>query len=100
MEKDGLPETLRPFFWDVDFHRLSTKKDAFSIISRLLELGDETAVKFLFRMYKPEEMISVLRVSRSLSSRSRRFWILFFNAEDQPCTPNHYPTPFGNCSRD
>jgi hypothetical protein len=100
MEKDGLPETLRPFFWDADFHRLSTKKDAFSIISRLLELGDETAIKFLFRMYKPEEMISVLRSSRSLSSRSRRFWTLFFNAEDQPCTPNRYPTPFGNCSRD
>lgn len=100
MKKDVLPEMLRPFFWDVDFQRLSVRKDSFSIISRLLELGDEPAMKFLFGVYKPEEMISVLRRSRSLSNRSRRFWTLFFDAEDQSCTPSRYPTPYGNCSRD
>jgi hypothetical protein len=100
MERDGLPESLRPFFWDADFHRLSVRKDSFSIISRLLELGDEAAVKTLFGLYGPEEMIPVLRTSRSLSGRSRRFWTLFFESGDQACTATRYPTPYGNCSRD
>lgn len=100
MQKVGLPESLRPFFWDADFHSLSAEKDSFSIISRLLELGDEPAIRFLFGVYNPEEIVSVLRRSRSLSNRSRRFWAIFFDEDEQTCTPIRYPTPFGNCSRD
>jgi hypothetical protein len=97
---DNLPEVLRPFFWDVDFQKLCIGKDSFSIISRLLELGDETATRILLKLYTAEEIVSVLRMSRSLSRRSRNFWITFFDADDRLCTPRRYPTPYGNCSRD
>jgi hypothetical protein len=97
---DAPPEELRPFFWDADFRRLSLKRNSYSIIGRLLELGDETAIRFLLRTYRAEEIISVLRRSRSLSGRSRRFWAMFFDADGEPCTPKRYPTPYGNCSRD
>ena len=98
--QDGLPEMLRPFFWDADFQKLSIKRNSYSIISRLLELGDETAIRFLLKVYTQDETISVLRRSRSISRRSRSFWIMFFDADDQPCTPKRYPTPYGNSSRD
>jgi hypothetical protein len=98
--QDALPEALRPFFWDADFQKLSLKGNPYPIISRLLELGDETAIQFLLKVYTQDEIVSVLRRSRSLSMRSRVFWAMFFNVDDESCTPKRYPTPYGTYSRD
>jgi len=97
---ENLPEMLRPFFWDTDFQKLDISKDSFSIISRLLELGDETAIRILLKLYTAEEIVSVLQRSRSLSNRSRNFWNIFFETDDRLCTPKRYPTPYGRCSLD
>ena len=91
-----LPEYLRPFFWDLEFQKLSVKDASYQIISRLMEHGDESAVRFLFETYGEEEMILVLKKCRSLSKRSRGFWSLFFGLEDESCTQKQYPTPYGN----
>lgn len=91
---------LRPFFWDVDFQKLSIKESSYFIISRLMEHGDEKAFIFLLKNYSQKEMIHVLKNSRSLSRRSRGFWKIFFDVENELCTPKRYPTPYGNCSED
>ena len=91
-----LPEHLRPFFWDVLFDRLSVQQSSHFIINRLMEHGDEAAMRFLLKTFTPTEMIHVLRNSRSLSRRSRAFWKVFFDLEDEPCTPKRYPTPYGD----
>ena len=91
-----LPGYLRPFFWDVDFNNLSIVDSSYVIISRLMEHGDEDAIRFLFKTYSEEEMVKVLKKSRSLSKRSRVFWRMFFNLEDEPCILKQYPTPYGN----
>jgi hypothetical protein len=96
----GLSEHLRPFFWDVDFWRLSIEESSYFIISRLMEHGDEAAMRFLLKTYSPKEMIHVLKNSRSLSRKSRGFWKIIFDLEDEPCTPKRYPTPYGNYSGD
>jgi hypothetical protein len=98
--QDGLPEVLRPFFWDADFEKLSLKGNHYPIIGRLLELGDETAIQFLLKVYTRDEIVSTLRRSRSLSRRSRVFWAMFFDVDDESCTPKRYPTPYGTYSRD
>ena len=74
----GLPEYLRPFFWDVDFRNLSVKDSSYFIISRLMEHGDEAEMRFLLKTYNQNEMIHVLKTGRSLSRRSREFWKIFF----------------------
>ena len=66
--RKGLPEYLRPFFWDVDLQKLSMKDSSYFIISRLMEHGDEKAVIFLLQNYGRKEMIDVLKNSRSLYS--------------------------------
>ncbi len=91
-----LPEHLRPFFWDVPFDRLSVDESSCFIISRLMEHGDEAATRFLLTTFRPKELIHVLRTSRTLSRRSRAFWTVFFDLEDEPCTLKRYPTPFGD----
>jgi hypothetical protein len=94
--RTSLPEPLRPFFWDVDFQRLSVGESSYFIISRLMEHGDEPEIRFLLETYSQKEMIHVLKNSRSLSSRSRGFWKIVFESENELCTPKRYPTPYGN----
>ena len=65
----NLPDSVRPFFWDVDFDRLSSQDNSFFIISRLLEHGDEPAARFLLKTYGEDEITHVVRTSRSLISR-------------------------------
>jgi hypothetical protein len=96
----GLPESLRPFFWDVDFQSLYTRDKSFFIISRLLEHGDELSIRFLLGTYREDEIIHVLRTSRSLSRRSRCFWMIYFDLEGGLCSPKQYPPPCGTCSSD
>lgn len=92
----SLPKYLKPFFWDVDFDRLSVRKSRRFIIARLMEHGDDLAVSFLLKTYSQEDMATVVRQSRSLSQRSRNFWKVLLNLEHEECTPKSYPNPFGN----
>jgi hypothetical protein len=94
---EKIPECLFPFFWDVGVSMLTIKGSSYFIISRLLETGDEKAVKFLLSTFSKNELIYVLKKSRSISKRSRNFWRIFFDQENEPCTPKRYPTPFGDC---
>jgi hypothetical protein len=97
---ERLPNYLHPFFWDVDFRKLSIEGSSYFIISRLMEHGDESSMGFLLKTYSQKEMIHVLKNSRSLSRRTKGFWKVFFNLEDEPCNPKRYPTPYGNYSKD
>ena len=98
--RKSLPEPLRPYFWDVDFQRLSVEESSYFIISRLMEHGDEPEIRFLLETYSQKEMIHVLKNSRSLSRRSRGFWRIVFDSENEICTPKRYPTPYGNYLED
>lgn len=92
---DELPGILRPFFWDVDFRALSIDRSSYFIISRLMEHGDEAAMRFLLKAYTRNTMIDVLSTSRTLSRRSRNFWKVLLEVEGEPCIPKRYPTPYG-----
>jgi hypothetical protein len=92
-KEEGPPDFLRPFFWDVDFDRLNVKDGAHFIINRLLEHGDESSARFLLQTYSQMEIIRVVKASRSLSRRSRGFWMIYFGIEGEPCSPKQYPPP-------
>ena len=91
-----LPRCFKPFFWDVDFDKLSIRKSRRFIIARLMEHGDDVAVRFLLKTYSQEEMAAVVRQSRSLSQRSRNFWKVLLDLEHEECILRSYPNPFGN----
>ena len=74
-----IDKNLYPFFWDIDPTHLDIRKYKDYIIERLLELGDEKAVQWLFMNYTEREIRKVLFKSRSLSVKSRRFWKLFLD---------------------
>jgi hypothetical protein len=97
---ERIPESLKPFFWDVDFENLSVADFSHFIISRLMEHGDEAGLRFLMHTYSRRELQETLRTSRSISRRSRKFWALLLDVKEESCTVKRYPTPFGDCSWD
>ena len=91
-----VPQNVRRFFWDVDVDGISIAESAHFIIGRLMEHGDENAVKFLFKCYSHDELVQVLKKNRAISRRSCIFWRIFLGMDEESCTPKRYPTPYGS----
>lgn len=72
--KGMVSSEIRRFFWDVDPEELDISRHKAFIIERILELGDEKAVGWLFTAYAREDITAILESSRSLSAKSRGFW--------------------------
>lgn len=79
--KSGLPEQLRPFFWDYDFSKLSLTRDQNLIIRRILSDGSWDAVRWLRKKLGDQELREWLinHRGRGLSPRQLRFWGLLYN---------------------
>jgi hypothetical protein len=69
-------ELLRPFFWDSDPSKINLDKNSPYIIERILELGDERAVRWLFKTFSLDDIKSTLLKSRRISKKSRNFWCI------------------------
>jgi hypothetical protein len=76
-----LPSFLKRYFWDIDFQKLNKKAYRYFIIERILEYGDEKAVKWMKQTFKLEEIKDTLFHSKNLSFKSANFWQLIFNVD-------------------
>jgi len=74
-----IPSYLKKYFWDTDFSKLDLQKNRSYILSRIFEYGDTNAVKWAFRNFPEQDIIKIVRESRTLSPKSGNFWALFFN---------------------
>ena len=90
-----LPAFLRPYFWEVGFTRLRLSGHEVYIIERLLECGDDRAIRWLRRTFVPESIAPVVRRSRRLSRNTANFWglLLGIPREEIRClsTPSLLP---------
>ena len=78
-----VPAELGRFFWDVDPAGLDPLRHKSFIIERILEFGDEKAVRWLFDAFSRDDIAAILESSRSLSMKSRNFWQLRFLSADK-----------------
>jgi hypothetical protein len=78
MARSKLPRTLRPYFWDYDFSRLSWAADRDLIIGRILAVGNWDSLRWLRRRLPDAELRSWLEHRRGagLSNRHLRYWEL------------------------
>lgn len=76
-----LPKFLKPYFWDVGFNQLDPKKSNKFIATRILELGDEKATRWLLGSYTRKLFKDILENSRELSPKSANFWSIYFNLD-------------------
>ena len=76
---DHLPPFLRPYFWDTNFDALRLPRYEFYCIERLLEYGDDRAIRWLCKSFQREQLADVIRKSRAISLRTANFWGLLLN---------------------
>ena len=63
-------------FWDVNPKNIDPKKNAQYIIERILDLGNDKEVKWLWDYYSKFLLKKVVKKSRCLRSRTKTLWTL------------------------
>lgn len=72
-------------FWDLDARALDAERDAYTILTRVLEQGRLRDVAWLLSSYGPERILRYFRegASPEISRRTLSFWRAFFAAEEE-----------------
>jgi hypothetical protein len=73
-----IPEFLLPLFWDVRPESLLPGHEWF-VIERILNYGDVPAMKWMWRTFPEELIVSVVRGSRRLTRKAATFWALVYD---------------------
>ena len=73
-----IPQNLRSLFWDVNLHSFNPASYPDYTIARVLEYGDEEAVRWLRETFTKEAIKQVISNERRLSPRSANFWALAY----------------------
>ena len=60
----SLPNFLQPYLWSYDIRKIDKNRNRETIITAILNLGDEKAIKWLFNNYSLNDIKSVLRNPR------------------------------------
>jgi len=76
---DRVLKNIFPFFWEADIEKIDIQLHKSYIIERILELGDKTAVDWLFSTYSLADIKKTLQESRSISKKSKNFWEILLN---------------------
>ena len=89
----SLPAFLRPIFWDTDFDRLRVHGHERYVIERILEYGDDQAIRWLRRTFDAEVIADAVRRSRLISPNTANLWALVLNIprEEIRCFSKHSP---------
>ncbi len=68
---------FRPtLFWDVDVKAIDPQKNAKYVIKRIMSLGNDAEVQWMWRAYPRELLREVALHSRGVDPRAREFWLL------------------------
>lgn len=77
------PSFLKKYFWDIKFEDLDPQKRSRYTIERLLEYGDEKAVRWMFKNFSEEAIKEALVSSRQLSLKSANFWAMYMGIDKE-----------------
>lgn len=79
-----IPQGMITLFWDVDLKQLDLSQHTEFIIERVLNMGNEHDVAWLWKTYKRDEILETVQVSRRLTRKTARCWQNYFDLrEDQ-----------------
>ena len=95
MSKSKLPSFLKKYFWDVEFKGVHLQQHRDFVLMRVLELGDEEAVQWMWENFNKEEMKNVLSKYRGFSSKSANFWAVILNTPREEVLCLRKPSPKG-----
>ena len=78
---ESLPKSLKTYFWDYPFSKLSLSTDRDLVIRRVLSSGSWEAVRWLRKKIGDENLKKwlIAHKGRGLSPRQLRFWELILD---------------------
>ena len=93
----SIPGSFRHLFWDADITALDRDAHTSYIIERVLNLGDESAVSWLFGVYSADEVRQAVCCSRRLDRKTASCWQNVFDLEcgDMRCFGTYLMNPDG-----
>lgn len=71
-----IPDNLQRYFWDTTREAINLQRHRRYVIERLLEFGDEHAIRWARQTYGDGAIKQVVCRSRNLSRRTCNFWRL------------------------
>ncbi len=77
-------EKTRTLFGEVRFEDIDIEKHSKYIIERVLDYGDFSELRKLFKFYGRKRVKKVVKTSRALSKKAKIFWGKIFAIEDDP----------------
>lgn len=88
MKRNQLPKFLQPALWSYDISkmRLDNKGDKKEIITQVLNCGSQKQIEWLFKVYKPKEIKTILKEPRrgTWYPRSLNFWTKILGVKVSP----------------
>lgn len=78
-----IPQNLRTLFWDVNIEKINPADHPEYVIGRVLELGDEHAVKWMKNTFSQADIKRVIANDGTLSRKSANFWALIYGLAPQ-----------------
>lgn len=89
-----LPLFLKQYFWEVNFDKLNPNKYPYYIIGRILEYGDEKAVKWMFENFETKKMKRAIVKRRDISPLSANYWRLVLDIPKNKilCLKKQFPS--------
>lgn len=93
-----LPKSMYRYFWDVDPSKLDVETKPEYVISRLIDYGHTTAIKWMRQQYRDEQIEKTLKLLRGVKRKSANYWSLMLGIDPKEvkCLQTPYrQTPFG-----
>ncbi len=86
-------------FWDVDPATLDLEFQKDFIIERVLNMGDEDALKWLWQKYGPRTIYGTVTKSRRLTLKTARCWQNYFDLKEEQmrCFSTYSANPDSTC---
>ena len=73
-----IPRHLHALFWDVNLDNFNPAAYPGYTIARVLELGDENAVRWMRKTFSEADIKHVIASEHRLSRKSANFWALIY----------------------
>lgn len=76
-----LPKFLAGYFWDVDFKKIDAKQSAPYIVHRILDKGNDEAIRWMFKSYDKNLIKEIVTKRRGFSPKTANFWADLLNID-------------------
>ncbi len=75
----GLPRQFQPLFPSTEVTKLEPQRDKKYIIQELLKNSTLEGWKWMFKNYSNQDLVNVIKNSRSLTGKDVSLWMKYFN---------------------